>query len=128
MADYTEEIATALELIQEFGAACTWHSLVNGAPADPVNEPNIPGAPVDTPHSVNVAVFPFDNFARATFSIEGNTVPVGFMYGLMGQVSFTPAITDWLLTPRYPSLKVLKIQELAPDQQSPILYTVLLQL
>lgn len=125
MADYSRQIATAQRLIAKYGAACTWITSVEAAPN--ADTPHIPGNVTETQHSVLAAVFPFDDQIRQTMDLRGRDVPQGSQYALMGQVDFSPAVTDLLRLPDGTDWRVMAIKELNPDNTGVILYTVLLQ-
>lgn len=128
MADYSEEIQMAQELIDEFGQDCWWQK-----PA-PVTDNSVPGYPVvgdlPAPAPCKIVFFSGRDLNRGVFEflsmMPGIEVPDNAEVGLLaGGISFTPENTD---TVRRGSIdanetSIEKIDRLAPDG-TPILYYV----
>lgn len=126
---FDDDIATAQELIAEFGQDCWWQK-----PA-PVASTAIPGYPTDgalpAPVPCKIAFFSARDLNRGTFeflqqmglSLE---VPVSGEIGLLaGGISFTPEMTDTLRRGAVdaPEVSIDKLDRLAPNG-TPVLYYV----
>lgn len=126
---FDDDIATAQELIDEFGQECFWQK-----PA-PVDSEAVPGYPTDgeqpDPIPCKIAFFSGRDLNRGTFeflqqmglSLE---VPDNGEIGLLaGGISFTPELTDTLRRGAADAAEVSidKIDRLAPNG-TPILYYV----
>jgi hypothetical protein len=132
MADvFDDDIATAQELIDEFGQQCYWQK---AAAVDP-DAPAVPGYPVDAepPDAIpcKIAFFSGRDLNRGTFeflqqmglSLE---VPESGEVGLLaGGISFTPEMTDTLRrgSEDAAEISVDKIDRLAPNG-TPVLYYI----
>lgn len=128
MADYSEDIATAQELIDEFGQDCWWQK-----PA-PVDDNSVPGYPtvgaLPDPIKVKIAFFSGRDLNRGVFEflsmMPGIEIPDNGEIGLLaGGLSFTPENTDTVRRGAIDAVEssVDKIDRLAPDG-TPILYYV----
>lgn len=123
MGTYDRQIALAVRMISEKGAACVW--LKPGAYSGLPEKPG-PAAP-DIQTSCRVLLLPNKRDGLAGFfSMFTNTeVPTGGMRGLMANVPFTPELTDHL---QIPSGEILGLDDkngidaLAPDGGPVILY------
>ena len=126
---FDDDIATAQELIAEFGQDCWWQK-----PA-PVADNSVPGYPTDgelpVPVECKIAFFSARDLNRGTFeflqqmglSLE---VPVSGEIGLLaGGISFTPEMTDTLRrgAANAPEVSIDKLDRLAPNG-TPVLYYV----
>lgn len=125
MADYSEDIADAQEMIDEFGQQCYWQKpepVIGGTAAYPeVGE-------LPDPIPVKIAFFSGRDLNRGTYEflalIPGMEVPDSGEVGLMaGGLSFDPEATDTLRrgTPDGAQVSIERIDRLAPDG-TPILY------
>lgn len=129
MADYSDDIATAKELIDEFGQTCYWQK-----PA-PVADNSVPGYPTDgvlpDPVECKIAFFSGRDLNRGTFLFlqqmaPSMEVPDNGEIGLLaGGISFSPELTDTLRRGAVdaPEVSINAIDRLAPDG-TPILYYV----
>ena len=70
MADYSEEIALALELIEEFGELSTLVRTVSGTPADP-DKPWVPGEPEVTETPVHAVYATESVLRRSSLAKQG---------------------------------------------------------
>lgn len=121
MARFDRQIATALRLIKKNGQLVQWRQLQRtDDPSDPAAV--IEGPPVD--RDVFICFLPVDkdnkefiNFLRGT-----NEIKVGSLIGLMGNVSFEPGASDYVIRDGKP-LEIFNIDLLSPNGQK-ILYTV----
>ena len=111
------EIATALELIAEFGQVCQWHK-------DPValSDPDRPwlgGDSIVQVYSPSICFLPASDgasgFGMSKFR-KGEEVPAFGTFGLMGAVAFEPQITDRVLRSGSP-LVIVGIDTLKPNEQ-----------
>lgn len=127
MSVYDEDIATAKELIQEFGQDCFWQK-----PALPVAD--VPGYSVDgvlpDPIHCRMAFFSARDLDRGVepfLSLMTNTeVPASGIIGLLaGGIEFDPKLTDTLRrgAANAPCLSIEDIDLIGPDG-TPILYYV----
>lgn len=128
MADYSDDIATAQELIAEFGQQCFWQK-----PA-PVTDDSVPGYPVvgDLPPLIPcmIAFFSGRDLNRGAFEflsmMPGIEVPDNGEIGLLaGGLPFEPENTDTIRrgSETAPETSIEKMDRLAPDG-TPILYYV----
>lgn len=124
---YDDDIATAKELIDEFGQACWWQKpapVIGGTPAYPeVGE-------LPAPIPCKIAFFSGRDLNRGTFEflamMPGIEIPDNGEIGLLaGGLTFTPANTDTVRRGAIDAIEssVDKIDRLAPDG-TPILYYV----
>lgn len=129
MADYTDDIATAKELIDEFGQDCWWQP---PAASDGPSEPGYPGEDGELPDPIKckIAWFNEHDLSRGTYkSLEfliGTEVPTGALVGLLaGGQTFVPKLTDTVRRGAVDAVPITinNIDELAPDG-TPILYSV----
>lgn len=119
---YDEDIADALEMIQEFGVQCMWSKAtvalddstqpwLGGDDVPNVKEPFICFVPATTTAS--------SGFGLTKFRPEGE-VPSFRQFGLMGAQDFEPEISDKVLGPDGP-LVLAAVDKLAPNGQT-VLY------
>lgn len=124
MGVYDRAIASAQRIIRAKGDACVWHPAVT------------PEAETDTPwietepegdvvtHAVSIAIFPVDRrYAEMIRYMKDSEVVVGSLYGLMGEVAFTPSIEDIVVRSSGQKLAIVSISPLAPNGDV-ILYTI----
>lgn len=119
MAVYDDDIATAQELIAEFGQECFWQQ---PAP-EVVGVPGYPTAGVlPDPIPCIIAFFSAKDLDRGTMqSLEpmvGTEVPDNMQVGLLaGGLSFEPALTDSIRRGAVdaPLVSIAKIDRLAPN-------------
>jgi hypothetical protein len=126
---FDDDIATAQELIAEFGQDCLWQK-----PA-PVDDDSVPGYPTvgDLPPliPVKIAFFSGRDLNRGTYEflalMPGMEVPDNGEVGLLaGGLSFEPELTDTFIRGTDPDgahTSVDKLDRLAPNG-TPILYYV----
>lgn len=130
MADvFDDDIATAQELIAEFGQTCYWQK-----PA-PVDDNTVPGYPTDgvapAPVECKIAFFSGRDLNRGTFLFlqqmaPSMEVPDNGEIGLLaGGISFTPEMTDTLRrgAANAPEVSINAIDRLAPNG-TPVLYYI----
>jgi hypothetical protein len=128
MADYSDDIETAQELIEEFGQQCFWQKQA------PVIDDSVPGYPVvgelPEPIPVMIAFFSGRDLSRGAFGfmdmMPNMEVADNAEVGLMaGGLSFTPENTDTVRrgAADAPECSIQPIDRLAPDG-TPILYYV----
>jgi hypothetical protein len=116
---FDEEIATALELIEENGQVCDWHKdtvtltdpdrpWLGGDPVPDVRHPSICFVPAtDTP----------SGFGLTKFRREGaDDAPSFSTFGLMGPVDFEPQVADKVIRGGTP-LVIVAIDKLQPNEQ-----------
>jgi hypothetical protein len=114
---YDEDIAMALELIEEAGQQCVWRKQTT-TPADP-DRPWLGG--VDTPvdHTPFIAFVPATD-APSGFGLtkfrQGEDVPVFSTFGLMGAQAFEPEIADVLLRGGVPQV-LAAVAEIRPAEE-----------
>lgn len=127
MADYTDDIATAQELLEEFGQQCYWQK-----PA-PVAA-GVPGYPTETelpePIPCMIAFFNERDLNRGADEfkgmMQGTEVPKSCMIGLMaGGISFEPENNDMIHrgTVDAEPIAIKSIDIVAPDG-TPVLYYI----
>ena len=123
MTVYKRQIATALRLIKNKGAKCTWRQLPD-ADNDAVKPWNSEErSPVD--FAVSIAFFPMQSteFAKAFASfVRGEDIPQGLEIGYMHAVEFSPNVGDTVIR-NGQALRVGAVTPLQPDG-TPILYIV----
>ena len=117
MADYSEEIAEALQEIQENGEAVRYRSVVN-----PRNDtPWIDVTAVYRDYDVWMAFFPIGQQSKYR---SGTTTGRGGVTGLLGAYEFIPSLKDWVFRGNE-QLAVRDIIEYKINEQ-PILYQIAL--
>lgn len=125
---FDDDIATAQELIAEFGQDCWWQK-----PA-PVTDDSVPGYPVvgdlPDPVPVKIAFFSGRDLNRGTFEflamMPGIEIPDNGEVGLLaGGLSFTPQNVDTIRRGAIDAdeCSIEKIDRLAPNG-TPILYYI----
>lgn len=125
---YDDDIATAKELIEEFGQTCYWQKpqpvTVGGSPGYPV------AGDVPQPEECKIAFFrpkDLDSGVAQFMDVIPNTeVPDNTEIGLMaGDVSFVPEGTDRIRRGAIdaPAISIIKIDRLAPNG-TPVLYYI----
>lgn len=125
---YDDDIATAKELIDEFGQDCWWQK-----PA-PLDNETVPGYPTvgETPDPIpcKIAFFSGRDLNRGTFEflslMPGMEVPDNAEVGLIaGGLSFSPENTDTIRRGAVDAAEcsIEKIDRLAPNG-TPVLYYV----
>lgn len=122
MARFDRQIELAKRLILKNGQAVTWRQVQDGvAPADRPNEPAV-AAPVNYP-GISIVFLPNNRVNQQLLRALGATeVPTGNVYGLMGEVSFTPSIKDVVIRDGA-EYRIKAIDTLSPNGQK-ILYTI----
>lgn len=122
MAQYDRQIATALRLIAKYGQIATWQQIVDGVP-DP-ETPWLPVGSTTVDYSPHICFLPLDRDGKEFLMSMGQSEAVsGSMYGLMGNVPFTPNIRDVVKRDGV-SLEIKSIDLLSPNGQK-ILYTII---
>lgn len=124
MADYSDDIAGALEDIAEAGEACTWFK-----PASQAGTPSRPEAgasPTQTP--VFILFLPNKQASMLTIlsALADSNVPGGSEKGLMGNHGFTPELGDWIIRANSERMTIVPengIDTLAPSGVA-ILHTI----
>jgi hypothetical protein len=121
MGVFDEEVATALELIKEFGQQVTWRQPVSTADAA---EPWKAGTQTTTEHKPYICFVPVNNAQWRKFMalLKGTEVPVGRLAGLMGAQKFKPTLKDVVIR-NGATLRINDIDELNPNGQV-VLYTL----
>lgn len=125
MGVFDRQTATALRLIDRYGAAVTWRKFItpdDDNPADPTD-------PAEEDHPVKIAFFTNNELSLFTTlsSLLGTEVPNGKMYGIMGHVDFIPQLTDLIVGSPFGDLRLLQdngLDELNPNGEGAILYTL----
>jgi hypothetical protein len=114
---FNDEIATALELIEENGQICDWHK----GPVvltDP-ERPWLGGAEAVDVHHPSICFLPATD-GNLGFGLsklrKGEDVPAFSTFGLMGAVDFDPKIGDKVLRGGTP-LVIVAIDKLQPNEQ-----------
>jgi len=118
---FDRQIDTALRLIKKNGQIVTWRQTT--VTVVDANMPwlQVPGTVTD--YSPHICFLPIDKEGQEYLASLGNTEAViGSYYGLMGTVSFTPAIGDIVIRDGV-SLEIKSIDLLSPNGQK-ILYTI----
>lgn len=114
---YDEDIATALELIQEAGQQCVWRKQTTTA-VDP-ERPWLGGEDVPVDHQPFIAFVPATDassgFGMTKFR-QGSDVPTFSTFGLMGPQDFAPEVTDVVLRGGTP-LVIAAIDALRPAEE-----------
>lgn len=129
MGVYDDDIATAQELIAEFGQTCYWQK-----PA-PIDDDSVPGYPIEgeqpEPVECKIAFFSGRDLNRGTFTflqqmLPSMEVPDNGEIGLLaGGIPFEPELTDTVRrgSPTAAESAITTIDRLAPNGE-PILYYV----
>lgn len=118
---YDDDIAMALEMVEEFGQQCQWQQIVTTL-TDP-NKPWLGGVDVPVSHQPFICFLPAtdSNSGFGISKLRSSEDTVAFStYGLMGAQDFTPAVPDKVLRDGEP-LVVTAIDVLKPNG-FPILY------
>ena len=121
MARFDRQIETALRLIKKNGQLIKWRQKQwTDDPLDPAAVIEAP--PVD--HDAYICFLPVDkdnkefiNYLRGT-----NEIKVGSLIGLMGNVSFIPDASDYVIRNNKP-LEIFNLDLLSPNGQK-VLYTI----
>lgn len=124
MGVFDRQIATAKRLVAKNGQVCEWHSVAasGGVPGKPAGATDVarPGIPL--------AFFPLEREYLATFlsMLKDSEIPSGLVLGLMGQVEFTPQLTDYVIrgTERYTIHPKNGIEVIDPNGEGVILYLI----
>lgn len=112
---YDDDIATALELIEEFGQQCVWRKEVVARDPD---QPWLGGNQTSDDHQPFIAFIPatdgssgfgLSKFRQGTDDVAFST------FGLMGAQEFTPEVTDTVLRGGTP-LVIAAIDTLQPAE------------
>lgn len=121
MGVYDDDIATALELITEFGQSVQWKK---PAPIEDNDNPWNPGqGTTPDPHPVKMVFLSPKTGAKYLQMMNGTEVPIKSQVALMaGGLSFTPEMND-TITRNGVSISVNRIDLLAPNGD-PVLYYV----
>lgn len=129
MGVFDDDIATALELIEENGQLVKWRQLSNNDTDDETDKPWKTDTEAVTPPTdfdVHICFLPIDRVgAQSLRYLAGTEVAVGSMYGLMGAVDFEPSIKDVVIRDGK-ELAISSIDLLSPNGQK-ILYTVVFE-
>lgn len=127
MAVFDDDIATAQELIAEFGQTCYWQKPAVAVDAVP-GYPTV-GALPDAVECV-IAFFSAKDLDRGTMQtlefMPGTDVPDNMQVGLLaGGITFTPELTDSLRRGAVdaPLVSIAKIDTLAPNG-TPVLHYI----
>lgn len=94
MGVYDRQRATALRLIAEKGETCVWRKLAatGGTAAKP-------GSTTPSDNTVKIVFLPIEleYLGTALSMLKDTEVPHGYVLGLMGAVSFEPALDDVII-------------------------------
>jgi hypothetical protein len=116
---FDDEIATALELIEENGQVCDWHKDTVTL-TDPT-QPWLGGDSVPDVKHPSICFVPATDgasgFGLTKFRKPADDVPSFSTFGLMGAVDFEPAINDKVMRGSEP-LVIVAIDELKPNEQT----------
>lgn len=119
---YDEDIAAALEMIQEFGQLCTWQKQVS-TPTDPAH-PWFGGEAPPQDFNPYIVFLPATDSASSGFGLtkfrKGEDVPAFSTFGLMGAQDFTPEVADKLFRAGL-ALTVVGVDTIAPADK-PVLH------
>lgn len=122
MARFDRQIATALRLIAKNGQVVTWQSVENAASVDP-DQPWKPSGTTTTERTATICFLPINREGRETIAyLKGSGVATGSVYGLMGNVNFTPTAKDVVLRDGV-EMRIENVDLLSPNGQK-ILYTI----
>lgn len=121
MARFDRQIKSALRLIEKNGQVVTWRQPQR---TQNFNEPWKVASAAPINHSPRICFLPVDKETRELIAyLRGNNeLKSGSVIGLMGNVSFTPAATDFVIRDGV-NLEIASIDVLSPNGQK-ILYTV----
>jgi hypothetical protein len=115
---FDDEIATALELIEENGQVCDWHK--DAVVLTDVNRPWLGGDSVEDVKHPSICFVPATDgasgFGMTKFRERGDDVPSFSTFGLMGAVDFEPELQDKVLRDGVP-LVIVAIDKLQPNEQ-----------
>ena len=117
MADYSEEIAEALQEIEDNGEACRYRSIANPR----LDTPWLEVQEVYREYNVWMAFFPIGQQSKYR---SGTTTGRGGVTGLLGAYPFIPSLKDWVFRGTE-QLAVRDIIEYKINEQ-PILYQIAL--
>lgn len=124
MGRFDRQIATALRLIEKNGELCqvTRETRIT----DPDKPWETTPGPVET-HDAFICFLPMDRTAQETFvTMKGSEVPTGATQALMGAVDFVMADDFTVVRSGNRKYRIASIDELQPNQQTQILYTMVL--
>jgi len=120
MADYSEDIALAREMIDEAGQVCEWRKTTVAADPDRPWQGGVPTTVVKRPTIAFLPATDGGDFGITKFKQGGDDSPAFSTYGLMAPQDFEPAVTDVLLRGGVPQT-VVAIDVLRPAEQA-VLY------
>lgn len=116
MGVYDEEIADALELIEEHGQVCEWHK--DGVVPDDPDRPWLGGERVPVVKNPSICFLPATDgasgFGISKFRKEAADTVAFSTFGLMGAQDFTPEVRDRLVRDGSP-LVLAAVDTLAPN-------------
>jgi hypothetical protein len=116
---FDDEIATALELIEENGEVCDWHK--DAVVLDDPDSPWLGGDSTPDVKHPSICFLPATDgasgFGITKFRRPGDDIPSFSTFGLMGAVDFKPEVTDKVLRGGQP-LVIVAIDELKPNEQT----------
>ena len=121
MGRYDRQIETAKRLIKKYGQSVIWRQLNEFIPDTdkPWKPETLPG----TDYTPEMAFFTINKENRQFIHfITGTEAKIGDVYGLMGNVSFTPSLKDIVIRDGV-EYRILNIDLLSPNGQK-VLYTV----
>ncbi len=124
MGVFDRQVATAQRLIAKNGASVIWRKTLIPADDNPANP--TAGTSQDFPVKIVFLTNEQVNLFTTLTMMKGSDVPTGKLYGLMGAVTFDPAIVDLIVGTPYGDLRMQDkngINRLAPNGQT-ILYTL----
>jgi hypothetical protein len=124
MGQFDRQIATAQRLIAKYGQSVTWREPAEGLPADP-EKPWSKTAAVPIDHAgIKICFVPAkeNEWRKLLAYLKGTEVPTTKLAGLMGAVTFTPALKHIVLRDGK-QLRIASIDCLSPNGQK-ILYTL----
>lgn len=125
---FDDDLATAIELIEEFGGEWTWTKPAAQASEehDPWRDIRDEPEPEAEPLTAKIAVLPYDKREYGLAAIEGTEVPASSIVGYMaGGLAFTPELTD-KIDDGTDFYDIVKIDILKPNGL-PLLYTLWLK-
>lgn len=119
---YDDDIAEAIDMIEEFGQSVTWRKLTDGALPN-TTKPWEPGKAKKKNNTVSIVFLPDTRDNRQSIRYTPKTeIVAGSELGLMGAVSFTPVVKDTVIRDGV-EMVVKSIDVLRPNG-TPILYTM----